>query len=84
MLHLLVEGKISENLGSANEQNPSPELLSENISNAPTPEPALDDIPHISSQNQQPSAQSTNVPVHQEGISNDQPHRVTKWTRSHP
>ena len=48
--------------------------LPENISEMSTPEPAQEDIPNIPTQDQQQSAQSTNVPGHQEEISNDQPH----------
>ena len=76
-----VERGISVNLGSANDQSPGPEPLSD----APTPNPVQENIFDIPSQDLQPSAQSTNVSVHQgEGDSNDQLHRVTKWTRSHP
>ena len=35
-------------------------------------------------QDQPPSAQSTNIPVPTEGSSNHQRHRITKWTGSHP
>ena len=62
-----VEGEISKNIDSTNEQSPGPELLSD----APTANPAQD---NISTQDQQPSAQSTNALVHRgEGDSNDQP-----------
>ena len=82
-----VEGEISENLDSANKKTPGPELVSENISETTICSKChllKEDIPDIPTQDQQPSAQSTNGPVHQEGIPNDQPHRVTKWTRRHP
>ena len=58
--------------------------MSEDISEVPTPEQAQEDISDIPIQDQPPSVQSTNILVPLEGNSNDQPHRITKWTRSHP
>ena len=75
-----VEGDISISIRSANDQSPG----SEPPSDVPTSNPTQENISDIPSQDQQPSAQSINVSVHQgERNSNDQLHRVTKWTRSH-
>ena len=75
-----VKGDISVRTGSPNDQSPGLEPLCDT-----PPNPVQENIYDIPSQDQQPSAQSTNVPVLQgEGDSNDQLHRVTKWTRSHP
>jgi hypothetical protein len=80
-----VEGNISVSTGSVNDQSPDQSPSSEPPYEVPTSNPAQENISDIPSQDQQPSAQSINVPVHQEeGNSNDQLHRVTKWTRSHP
>ena len=58
-----VEGETIEDISCVNDQTPGPEQASEDIREVPT-------------QEQQPSAQSTNVPDLIEGNSNDQPYRV--------
>ena len=56
-----VEGDISVSTGSADDQS----LSLEPPSDGPIPNPAQENISDIPSQDQQPSAQSTNVPKHQ-------------------
>ena len=74
-----VEGETIENISSIDDQTTSPEQVTKNVILETT-----EVTPTIPSQDQQPSTQSTNIPVTQEGISHDQSHRITKWTRSHP
>ena len=59
-------------------------MVSEDASEVHTPEQAQEDTLEILTQDQQSYAYSTNIPVPPEGNSNDQLHRITKWTRSHP
>ena len=78
------EREISEEVGPINGQNPCPEQVLEDVAELSTTERTQDDTLVVPTQDLQPSAQSKNIPVPTEEISNDQPHRITKWTRSHP